>query len=39
MREFYDKFYAATVTGQAHAEFCEHVFRRNLCQHGFADMA
>jgi ubiquinone/menaquinone biosynthesis C-methylase UbiE len=24
---------------QAHGEFCERVFGRNLCQHGFADVA
>jgi SAM-dependent methyltransferase len=39
MKEFYDRFYAALVRSQAHAEFCERVFGRNLCQHGFATMA
>jgi SAM-dependent methyltransferase len=39
MRDFYEDFYAAMARSQAHAEFCERVFGRNLCQHGFADMA
>jgi ubiquinone/menaquinone biosynthesis C-methylase UbiE len=39
MRDFYDKFYAAVATSRAHAEFCERSFGRDLCQHGFADMA
>jgi cyclopropane fatty-acyl-phospholipid synthase-like methyltransferase len=39
MRDFYEHFYAAMARSQVHAEFCERVFGRNLCQHGFADMA
>jgi cyclopropane fatty-acyl-phospholipid synthase-like methyltransferase len=39
MRDFYENYYAAMNRSQAHAEFCEQVFGRNLCQHGFADMA
>jgi len=39
MREFYEDFYRLTATSTAHAQFCERVFGRNLCQHGFADMA
>ncbi len=39
MREFYEKFFAAVRTGGADAEFCERVYGRDLCQHGFADMA
>ena len=39
MRDFYENYYAAMQCSQAHAEFCERVFGRNLCQHGFADMA
>jgi SAM-dependent methyltransferase len=38
MRDFYENYYAAMARSQAHAEFCERVFGRNLCQHGFADM-
>lgn len=38
MRDFYESFYRLTATSTAHAEFCERVFGRNLCQHGFADM-
>lgn len=39
MRAFYERFYAATAQSRAHALFCERAFGRNLCQHGFADMA
>ncbi len=39
MREFYERYYAAVATSQAHAAFCKRVFGRNLAQHGFADMA
>ncbi len=39
MREFYEQFYAVANYSQAHARFCERAFGRNLCQHGFADMA
>jgi ubiquinone/menaquinone biosynthesis C-methylase UbiE len=39
MRDFYDKFYLMAPTSPVHAELCERVFGRNLCQHGFADMA
>ncbi len=39
MRDFYENYYAAMARSQGHAEFCERVFGRNLCQHGFADMA
>ncbi len=38
MRDFYEDFYRLTAHSTAHAEFCERVFGRNLCQHGFADM-
>ena len=31
-------FYTTAVHSPTHAEFCERVFGRNLCQHGFADM-
>lgn len=39
MRDFYEDFYRLTATSTAHAEFCARVFGRDLCQHGFADMA
>lgn len=39
MRDFYERFYLAVNHSQAHAHFCERAFGRNLCQHGFADMA
>ncbi len=39
MRDFYARYYEAMLTSRAHAAFCEQVFGRNLCQHGFADMA
>ncbi len=39
MKDFYEKYYHAMKTSAAHAEFCERVFGKNLCQHGFADMA
>lgn len=39
MRDFYEDFYRLTATSAAHAEFCQRVFGRNLCQHGFSDMA
>jgi cyclopropane fatty-acyl-phospholipid synthase-like methyltransferase len=39
MRDFYERFYRAVAGSPAHAIFCERVFGRNLCQHGFADMA
>ncbi len=39
MKDFYEKFYAATEESRAHAEFCERVFGANFGQHGFADLA
>ena len=39
MKDFYEKYYTAMKSSAAHAEFCERVFGKNLCQHGFADMA
>ena len=38
MRDFYERYYDAMTRSRAHAAFCERVFGRNLCQHGFADM-
>jgi len=39
VREFYENFYALAPQSRAHARFCERAFGRDLCQHGFADMA
>ncbi|MGC9974059.1 MAG: methyltransferase domain-containing protein [Gaiellaceae bacterium] len=38
MKDFYEAFYAAIERSEAHREFCEHVFGRDLGQHGFADL-
>ncbi len=38
MYEFYQRYYAAVQTSQAHAVFCEQAYGENLCQHGFMDM-
>jgi cyclopropane fatty-acyl-phospholipid synthase-like methyltransferase len=38
MQEFYTAFYSTVGHSQAHHLFCERVFGRDLCQHGFADM-
>lgn len=39
MFDFYTRFYQAVATSAANAEYCARVYGRNLCQHGFADMA
>ena len=38
MFDFYTRFYRAVATSAANAEYCERVYGRNLCQHGFADL-
>jgi cyclopropane fatty-acyl-phospholipid synthase-like methyltransferase len=38
MKDFYTAFYIATEHSQAHHIFCERLYGKNLCQHGFADM-
>jgi ubiquinone/menaquinone biosynthesis C-methylase UbiE len=38
MRDFYDNFYRATQSSEAHRQFCTRVFGLDLCQHGFADV-
>ncbi len=38
MRDFYEAFFTAVEHSAAHHEFCERVFGRDLCQHGFADL-
>jgi len=39
MFDFYTRFYAAVASSSANAEYCQRVYGRNLCQHGFADVA
>lgn len=39
MKDFYEKFYTVTEHSAAHHLFCERVYGKDLCQHGFADMA
>jgi SAM-dependent methyltransferase len=38
VKDFYDQFYLRAEQSAAHAEFCELVYGKNLCQHGMADM-
>jgi SAM-dependent methyltransferase len=38
MNDFYNAFYSAVEHSQAHHVFCERVFGKDLCQHGFADL-
>ncbi len=38
MKDFYNAYYSATEHSQAHHAFCERVFGKDLCQHGFANM-
>jgi cyclopropane fatty-acyl-phospholipid synthase-like methyltransferase len=38
MKDFYTAFYSTAPHSPAHHAFCERVFGRDLCQHGFADM-
>jgi cyclopropane fatty-acyl-phospholipid synthase-like methyltransferase len=39
MKDFYTDHYSVTEHSQAHHIFCERVFGKDLCQHGFADLA
>lgn len=39
IREFYIKFYDTVPHSRANALYCERVYGRDLCQHGYADMA
>lgn len=39
MRDFYERFYQVIQHSPAHSLFCQRSFGRDLCQHGFADMA
>ncbi len=38
MFDFYTRFYEAAASSAANAEYCDRVYGRNLCQHGFADL-
>jgi cyclopropane fatty-acyl-phospholipid synthase-like methyltransferase len=38
MKDFYTEFYSVAEHSQAHHLFCESVFGKDLCQHGFADL-
>jgi cyclopropane fatty-acyl-phospholipid synthase-like methyltransferase len=38
MKDFYNAYYAAVGRSQAHHAFCERVFGKDLCQHGFTDL-
>jgi ubiquinone/menaquinone biosynthesis C-methylase UbiE len=38
MQDFYTSFYSVVERSPAHHAFCERVYGRDLCQHGFADM-
>jgi SAM-dependent methyltransferase len=35
---FYEEFYQRAENSSVHAEFCERVYGKNLCQHGMMDM-
>jgi cyclopropane fatty-acyl-phospholipid synthase-like methyltransferase len=35
---WYRRYYAAAPRSQAHAAFCQRLYGRDFCQHGFADM-
>lgn len=38
MKDFYTAFFSTALRSQAHHTFCERVFGKDLCQHGFADL-
>jgi len=38
MFDFYTRFYDAVAASAANAEYCERIYGRNLCQHGFTDL-
>jgi ubiquinone/menaquinone biosynthesis C-methylase UbiE len=39
MKDWYTEYYAKAPYSKAHATFCEQVYGKDLCQHGFMDMA
>jgi ubiquinone/menaquinone biosynthesis C-methylase UbiE len=38
MYDWYRRYYSAVPRSPAHALFCQRLYGRDLCQHGFADM-
>jgi len=38
MWHWYRRYYASACQSAAHAAFCERLYGRDFCQHGFADM-
>jgi SAM-dependent methyltransferase len=38
MFNFYTRFYTVVASSAANAAYCERVYGRNFCQHGFADV-
>jgi len=39
VKDFYTRFYAVVEHSPAHHNFCERAFGKDLCQHGFTDLA
>jgi cyclopropane fatty-acyl-phospholipid synthase-like methyltransferase len=39
MFDWYTRYYAVVASSQANAAYCQQLYGRNLCQHGFAEMA
>jgi len=37
-REWYDEFFRRAASSEAHSQFCEMVYGRDLCQHGLMHM-
>lgn len=38
-RQWYNEYFRRAATSAAHAQFCEKVYGKDLCQHGLMDMA
>ena len=36
--QWYDEYFRRAAASSTHAEFCERVYGKNLCQHGLMDM-
>lgn len=39
MRDWYTRYYTRAPFSAAHHDFCERVYGKDLCQHGYMDMA
>ena len=37
-REWYNEYFKRAVASKAHAQFCERVYGKDLCQHGLMHM-